>query len=129
MRVGFFRDGCGVSTPQIALVASGLAIASLIAVRGLEAPLAPRSQAATASESQTDLERLARTIPPAKARIPGSSVPVAGQIDFTATANNSGRRTLQPACHGGQRTVMMVAPAGGPPMLLSTCAQAKNWRD
>jgi hypothetical protein len=126
MRSGFFEDRRGVSTPQIALVASALALVSLVGVRVLEAPRASRSQAAIAAEGQTDLERLARTIPSAKRRIPGPAMPAAGQIDFTATANNSGKRTLQAACHGGQRTVTMVAPAGGPPMLLSTCASGKS---
>jgi hypothetical protein len=128
MRVGFFGDRGGVSTPQLALVASGLAIASLIGVRVLEAPPPGRAQASFTAETQTDLERLARTIPAAKGRVGGAALPAAGQIDFTATANNSGKRSLQPACHGG-RTVSMVAPAGGPPMVLSTCAQGKNWRD
>jgi hypothetical protein len=126
MRFAFFFDNeCGASTPQLALIASGLALASLIGVRVLEAPLASRNHVAIAAENQTDLERLARAIPTAKARIAGSPVPTARQIDFTATAN-SGKRTLQPACHGGVRTVSMVAPAGGPPMLLSTCALASN---
>jgi hypothetical protein len=129
MRAGFFKDERGVSTPRLALIASGLALASLIGVKVLEAPRALQSQAAIAAETQTDLERLARTIPPAKGRIPGTAVPVAGQIDYTATANNSGKRTLQPACHGAQRTVTMVAPAGGPPLVLSTCPSGKNWRD
>jgi hypothetical protein len=128
MRAGFVNDERGVSTPQVALMASALAIASLIGVRVLEAPPVARSQASLALDNQTDLERLARTVPPAKGRIPGSIVPVAGQIDFTATAN-SGKRTLQSACHGGQRTVSMVAPAGGPPQVLSTCASWKNGRD
>ena len=128
MRTQFVRDRRGASTPQLAFIAAGLALASLIGVRILEAPLALRSQAATAAETQTDLERLARTIPSAKGRIAGAAVASASQIDFTATANNGGKRSLQSACHGG-RTVSMVAPAGGPPILLSTCATAKNWRD
>jgi hypothetical protein len=128
MLVGFARDRGGVSTPQLALLVSGLAVASLIGVRVLEAPLASRAQASFTAETQTDLERLARTIPTAKGRVGGSAVPAAGQIDFTATANNSGKRSLQSACHGG-RTISMVAPAGGPPMVLSTCAQGKTWRD
>lgn len=125
MRVQFVGDRRGVSTPQLAFVAAGLALASLVGVRILEAPLALRSQAAAAAETQTDLERLARAVPPAKGRIAGGAVASASQIDFTATANNSGKRSIQSACHGG-RTVSMVAPAGGPPMLLSTCATAKN---
>jgi hypothetical protein len=130
MRAGFGSDERGVSTPRIALFAGGLALASLIGVRVLEAPLARQGHAAAAAaEARTDLEQLARTIPPAKGRIPGAAVPAAGQIDFTATANSSGKRTLQAACHGGERTVTMVAPAGGPPLVLSTCAAAKNWRD
>jgi hypothetical protein len=129
MRVGFFGDRGGVSTPRLALMASGLAIASLIGVRVLEAPLASRTQAPFAAEAQTDLERLARTIPAAKGRVGGSALAAAaGQIDFTATANSAGKRSYQAACHGG-RTVSMVAPAGGPPMVLSTCAAGKNWRD
>jgi hypothetical protein len=129
MRAGFFKNDRGVSTPQLALIASGLVLASLIGVRVLEMPLALRGQTAVAAQTQTDLERLAHTIPPAKGRIPGAALPAAAQIDFIATANNPGKRTLQPACHGGQRTVTMVAPAGGPPIVLSTCASAKNWRD
>jgi hypothetical protein len=121
----FFKNQRGVSTPRLAVIASGLALASLIGVRVLEAPLASRNQVAIAAENQTDLERLARAVPAAKARISDSPAPAARQINFTATAN-SGKRTLQPACHGGVRTVSMVAPAGGPPMLLSTCALARN---
>jgi hypothetical protein len=128
MRVAFFfNNECGVSTPQLALIASGLALASLVGVRVLQAPLAVRSQAVIAAESQTDLERLARSLPPARGRIAGLAAPAAtGQIDFTATANSSTKRTLQPACHGGMKTVSMVAPAGGPPIVLSTCASGKN---
>jgi hypothetical protein len=129
MRAGIFNNERGVSTPQLALIASGLALASLIGVRVVEGPLALRSQTAVAAETQTDLERVARNIPPAKGRIPGATQPAAARIDFIATANNPGKRTLQPACHGGQRTVTMVAPAGGPPTVLSTCVSAKNWRD
>jgi hypothetical protein len=128
MLIGLLRDRSGLSTPQLALFASGLAIASLIGVRVLEAPLPSGAQASFSAETQTDLEGLARTIPVARGRIPGSAVRPAAQIDFTATANNSGKRTLQAACHGA-RTVSMVAPAGGPPMVLSTCAQGKNGRD
>ena len=127
MRFGFLTDERGVSIPRIALIAGGLAIASLLGVRLLEAPLAPLSHASLGMESQTDLERLARSIPPAQGRSTGTVRPSPfGQIDFTATANSSGKRTLQSACHGGQRTVSMIAPAGGPPTLLSTCAAAKN---
>jgi hypothetical protein len=129
VRNGLFQDRRGVSTPQVALIAGGLAIASLIGVRVLEAPLAPKRQAARASESATDLERLARTIPAATARTARSALPPSGQIDFTATANNSGKRALQSACHRGERTVTMVAPAGGPPTLLTTCAPGKSSAD
>jgi len=129
MRVALFYDERGIGTRQLALIAGGVALASLIGVRILEAPRASRSQAAIAADAQTDLERLARAVPAAKGRIAGSAVPATSQIDFTVTANNSGKRGLQSACHGGARTVSMVAPAGGPPMLLSTCASAKNGRD
>ncbi|MEA2856878.1 MAG: hypothetical protein QOH98_1199 [Methylobacteriaceae bacterium] len=127
MRFGFLTDERGVSIPRIAFIAGGLAIASLIGVRLLEAPLAPLSHASLGMESQTDLERLARSIPPAQGRSTGTVRPSPfGQIDFTATANSSGKRTLQSACHSRERTVSMIAPAGGPPTLLSTCAAAKN---
>jgi hypothetical protein len=123
----FLMDERGVSAPRAALIASALAIASLIGVRALQAPLAPMNQTSLAAESQTDLERLARSIPPAQGRGTGAARPSPlGQIDFTATANSSGKRTLQSACHSGERTVSMIAPAGGPPTLLSTCAAAKN---
>ena len=126
MRVALFNDERGVSTRQLVLIAGGVALASLISVRLLETPLASRSQPAFAAEAQTDLERLARGVPAARSRVAGSAVPAASQIDFTATANSSGKRSLQSACHGGMRAVSMVAPAGGPPMLLSTCASAQN---
>ena len=127
MRIGIFMDERGVSAPQLALVASGLALASLIGVRVLEAPLAHSHAVSFVSESGTDLERLARSIPAGQGRSTGAARPSPlGQIDFTATANSSGKRTLQSACHGGERTVSMIAPAGGPPTLLSTCAAAKN---
>jgi hypothetical protein len=127
MQIGFFTNERGVSAARAALIASALAIASLIGVRVLQAPLAPLNSAPLAAESQTDLERLARSIPPAQGRSLGGARPSPlGQIDFTATANSSGKRTLQSACHGGERTVSMIAPAGGPPTLLSTCAAAKN---
>ena len=127
MRIGIFMDERGgVSAPQLALVASGLALASLIGVRVLEAPLAHSHAVSFVSESPTDLERLARSIPAGQGRSTGAARPSPlGQIDFTATANSSGKRTLQSACHG-ERTVSMIAPAGGPPTLLSTCAAAKN---
>jgi hypothetical protein len=127
MRIGFLTDERGVSAPQLALVASGLALASLIGVRVLEAPLAHSHAVSLSAETQTDLERLARSIPAGQGRSTGAIRPSPlGQIDFTATANSSGKRTLQSACHGGERTVSMIAPAGGPPTLLSTCAAAKN---
>jgi hypothetical protein len=126
MRFGFLTDERGVSIPRIAFIAGGLAIASLIGVRALQAPLAPLNSSPLSAETQTDLERLARSIPPAQGRGTGAARPSPlGQIDFTATANSSGKRTLQSACHG-ERTVSMIAPAGGPPTLLSTCAAAKN---
>ncbi|MEA2834445.1 MAG: hypothetical protein QOG66_2647 [Methylobacteriaceae bacterium] len=126
MRIGVFADERGVSTPQIAFIAGGLAIASLIAVRVLEAPLAAPNQPFVTVQSQTDLERLVRTIPAARGRTGAAGALASGQVDFTATANNSAKRTVQSACHGGERTVSMVAPAGGPPTVLSTCAAAKN---
>jgi hypothetical protein len=126
MRIGFFADERGVSTPQIAFIAGGLAIACLIGVRVLEGPLAASNQPSVTVESQTDLERLARTIPAARGRTGAAGALASGQIDFTATANSSARRTVHSACHGGERTVSMVAPAGGPPTVLSTCAPAKN---
>lgn len=126
MRIGLLTNDHGVSAPRAALIASWLAVASLIGVRALQAPLAPLNQASLAAESQTDLERLARSIPAAQGRSLGGARPSPlGQIDFTATANSAGKRTLQSACHG-ERTVSMIAPAGGPPTLLSTCAAAKN---
>jgi hypothetical protein len=126
MRIGVFADERGVSTPQIAFIAGGLAIASLIAVRVLEAPLAAPNQPFVTVQSQTDLERLVRTIPAARGRTGAAGALASGQVDFTATANSSAKRTVQSACHGGERTVSMVAPAGGPPTVLSTCAAAKN---
>jgi hypothetical protein len=125
MRSGFFADGSGVSTPRIALIAGALVLASLAGVKVLEGPRAASSQVSLATESPTDLERLARAIPAAKARAGAVGALATGQIDFTSTANASAKRTLQSACHG-ERTVSMVAPAGGPPMLLSTCASAKT---
>lgn len=129
MRSGFFADRSGVSTPRIALIAAGLVLASLTGVKVLEGPRTGSSQVSLATESPTDLERLARAIPAAKARAGAAGALASGQIDFTSTANASGKRTLQSACHGGERTVSMVAPAGGPPMLLSTCASAKTARE
>jgi hypothetical protein len=127
MRMGIFMDERGVSAPQLALLASGLALASLIGVRVLEAPLAHSHAVSLVLETQTDLERLARSIPAGQGHSTGAARPsLLGQIDFTATANSSGKRTLQSACHAGERTVSMIAPAGGPPTLLSTCAAAKN---
>jgi hypothetical protein len=126
MRIGFLADERGVSTPQIAFIAGGLAIASLIGVRVLEAPLAASNQPSVSVEGQTDLERLARMIPAPRGRTGAAGALASGQIDFTATANSSAKRTGQSACHGGERTVSMVAPAGGAPMVLSTCAPAKN---
>jgi hypothetical protein len=129
MQSGFFADGSGASTPRIALIAGGLVLVSLIGVKMLEAPFAVSSQVSLAAESSTDLERLARAIPTAKGRAGAAGALASGQIDFTSTANASGKRTLQSACHGGERTVSMVAPGGGPPMVLSTCASAKTPRE
>jgi hypothetical protein len=126
MRSGFFADGSGVSTPRIALIAGALVLAYVAGVKVLEGPGAASSQVSLATESPTDLERLARAIPAAKARAGAVGALATGQIDFTSTANASAKRMLQSACHGGERTVSMVAPAGGPPMLLSTCASAKT---
>ena len=127
MLSGLVADRTGVSTPRIALIAGGLALASVICVKML-APLAASSQVSLALENPTDLERLARAVPAPKGRTGVTGATTAGEIDFTATANNSGKRSLQSACHG-ERTLSMVAPAGGPPMLLSTCASAKTVRD
>ncbi|MBV9394861.1 MAG: hypothetical protein JOZ84_10660 [Methylobacteriaceae bacterium] len=118
-----------MSTPRIALIAGGLVLASLTGVKLLEGLRAASSQVSFATESPTDLERLARAIPAATARAGAAGAPASGQIDFTSTANASGKRTLQSACHGGERTVSMVAPAGGAPMVLSTCASAKTGRE
>jgi hypothetical protein len=53
MRVAFFfKNQRGVSTPRLAVIASGLALASLIGVRVLEAPLASRNQVAIAAENR-----------------------------------------------------------------------------
>jgi hypothetical protein len=93
----FFKNQRGVSTPRLAVIASGLAFASLIGVRVLEAPLASRNQVAIAAENQTDLERLARAVPAAKARISGSPAPAARQSNFTATANSGKPRCSPPA--------------------------------
>jgi hypothetical protein len=125
MHTGLTADERGVSPARIALIAGGLAIASLAGVRILESSAQLRAPAAMAMETQTDLERLARTIPAGKNRAPASAIPAAAQIDFTATANNGGKRGIQYACHGS-RTVAMVAPAGGPPVVLSTCGSSKN---
>lgn len=129
MRIGLFQDRSGASTPQIALVAGGLVIGSLIGVQLLDRPLAPTNPGAFAAQSATDLERLARTIPAATSRTARAALPSSGQIDFTATANNSAKHGLQSACHNGERTITMVAPAGGPPTLLSTCARGKSLAD
>lgn len=128
MRGGFLADGSGVSTRQTALIAAGLALASLIGVRVLEAPLAASNQPSLGVESQTDLERLARTIPAPRARAGAGGALASRQVDFTATANSSGKRSIQVACHG-ERVVTMIAPAGGTPIVLSTCAAAKNARE
>jgi hypothetical protein len=129
MQSGFFTDRSGVSTARIAVVAGGLVLASLAGVKLLQAPFAASSQVSLATESPTDLERVARAVPAAKGRAGVAGALATGQIDFTSTANASGKRTLQSACHGGERTVSMVAPAGGPPMVLSTCASAKTGRE
>jgi hypothetical protein len=128
MRGGFLADLGGVSTRQTALIAGGLALASLVGVRVLEAPLAAANQPSLGVESQTDLERLARTIPAPKGRAGVGAALASGQLDFTATANNAGKRSIQVACHG-ERVVTMIAPAGGTPIVLSTCAAAKNGRE
>ena len=129
MRTGVFLNASGMSTPQIAAIAGGLALALLVGVKVLEAPLASSKQPALAAETVTDLERLARSIPAGTARAGAASALAAGEIDFTSTANTSAKRSIQAACHGGERTVSMVAPAGGPPMVLSTCASAKTARE
>jgi hypothetical protein len=112
----------------IGKVTGGLAFVSLIGVRVLEAPLAGLNRPSLAIESQTDLERPARTVPAGKVRTgAGGTLPL-GQIDFTSTANSSAKRSIQAACHG-ERTVRMIAPAGGNPIVLSTCAAAKSGRE
>ncbi|MBV9065444.1 MAG: hypothetical protein JO004_06715 [Methylobacteriaceae bacterium] len=125
---GFLGDPSGLSTPQIAMIAGGLALASLVGVKVLDAPSALSRQPAVAAETVTDLERLARTIPAGSARAGAAGPLASGQIDFTSTANNAAKRSIQAACHG-ERTVSMIAPAGGAPILLSTCSSAKTMRD
>ncbi|MBV8848426.1 MAG: hypothetical protein JOZ16_02445 [Methylobacteriaceae bacterium] len=125
MRGSFFADRSGVATRQMALVAGGLALASLIGIRVLETPLTASKQPLLAIEGQTDLERLARTIPAASGR---SGVLSSGGIDLTSTATTPAKRSIQVACHG-ERTVSMIAPAGGNPIVLSTCGTAKSGRE
>ena len=128
MRTGFLVNASGMSTPQIAAIAGGLAFASLIDVKVLDAPRASFKQPAIAAETVTDLERLARTIPAGMPRAGAAGGLAAGPIDFTSTANSSAKRSIQVACHG-ERTVSMVAPAGGAPIVLSTCASGKTGRE
>jgi hypothetical protein len=123
---GLFSDARGVSTSRMAIIASGLALASLAAVQVIDWTVATGADERVATYP-AELGRLARTIRVEKGGLIGLRAPNVS-VDYTATGTSAPRGAAL-ACKSGEHTVTKIAPAGGPATILDACDPGNRRRE